>query len=92
MFLEEARYPALLLPRKSSLTAIPSPGWRVRMVVMVLVVEKSAWLAEEDWPVMTGSPPAPRSTRRETLRAVVSYEKSDILLTLSGFPENTTGR
>ena len=48
MFLEEARYPALLLPRKSNLTAIPSPGWRVRMVVMVLVVEKSAWLAEED--------------------------------------------
>ena len=64
------------LPMKSSLTAIPSPGLRLRMVVMVLVAEKSTAevccpvmsRAEEDWPNTTGSPPVPRSTKMETFR------------------------
>ena len=56
MFLEELMYPAFPFPIKSSLTATPWPGWRVRMVLMVVVLEKSTeetatpemFLAEED--------------------------------------------
>ena len=58
---------------KSSLIAIPSPAWRERMEVMVVVEEKETGvaapvlsLAEDDCPYTTGSPPAPWSARIET--------------------------
>ena len=54
-FFDELMYPAFPLPIKSSLTASPWPGWRVVMVLMV-VLEKSTeeaatpdrFLAEDD--------------------------------------------
>lgn len=41
MFLEELTYPAFPFPIKSSLTATPCPGRRERMVLMLVLVEKS---------------------------------------------------